>query len=559
MYYRHNIHLMIRLPYILIFVFLVLIGCRGTGDYGRKLAEVETLIADSPDSAMAIIAQVDTVMLPERQKDRLTLLSAYTCIVHNEPVDMPELMSRRAMSAFDGSFTADEVKALIIKSVNAKSENNSVGRIEYLKDAEFIALQLDSKFDLGIIYRNLANVYEQGFNGTVSKYYADKAVAMFRELDCKKQLMEARMAVAGAFCAKRDYKGALDSLLAMKDEVMANASHSYKIFYLDFLARAYDENGRSAEAVDIWHSIAGKQEMTSNTLAHWARAYWHMNEPDSAYRLIQEAIKLPHNATDEYLCRNVEYSILEKMGRHRELAAVDSLRSRAANRVFDERKLEESSLALNQKYDSATRQAWLDASIARYRTRMAVLAVIITIVVAASLLLYFWKRNQLLKVRHENDVLRMRALSDNLFESDSRHKATSSKISELFQSRFHLIDELAVSWFECKETVSEQKRIYNKVKESINSFSSAEATQEIEDVVNSCNDNLMTRFREDFPKLSNVQYRLALYLFCGLSLQSISVFTGTELRNIYVYKSRLKGVITKSDCVRKEEYLSYFG
>lgn len=190
---------------------------------------------------------------------------------------------------------------------------------------------------------------------------------------------------------------------------------------------------------------------------------------------------------------------------------------------------------------------------------MAVLAVIITIVVAASLLLYFWKRNQLLKVRHENDVLRIRALSDNLFESDSRHKATSSKISELFQSRFHLIDELAVSWFECKETVSEQKRIYNKVKESINSFSSAEATQEIEDVVNSCNDNLMTRFREDFPKLSNAQYRLALYLFCGLSLQSISVFTGTELRNIYVYKSRLKGVITKSDCVRKEEYLSYFG
>lgn len=548
-----------RFSCILAAVVLLLTGCQGRIDADRKLAEAEALMAESPDSAMSIFSNMDTAVMSERQKDRLTLLFAYMCVVHNAPVNMPELMDQRALSAFDGSFTADEVKALIIKSANAKAENNSVGRIEYLKDAEFIASQIDARFDLAVIYQYLANVYEQGFNGTVSRYYADKAVALFRELGCPKQLREARMAVVGAICAKRDYRTMLDSLLAMRDEVMANASEGYRIFYLDQLARTYDENGRSAEAVGIWHSIAGQMEMNSNTLAHWARAYWHLNEPDSAIRLIQMAVSLPHNATDEYLCRNVECGILETMGRKAELAVSDSLRAEAEDTVFGERKLEESSLALNQKYDSATRQAWLDASRAREKTRRAWFAVVGTAVVASSVLLYLWKRNQLLKARHENDVLRIRALSDNLFESDSRREATSSKISELFQSRFRLIDGLAGSWFECRDTAYEQKRIYSKVKDAINGFSSAESTRETEDVVNSCNDNLMKKFREDFPGLSNAQYRLALYLFCGLSLQSISVFTGTELRNIYVYKSRLKGVIAKSGSVRKEEYLSYFG
>ena len=69
----------------------------------------------------------------------------------------------------------------------------------------------------------------------------------------------------------------------------------------------------------------------------------------------------------------------------------------------------------------------------------------------------------------------------------------------------------------------------------------------------------MERFSADFPKISAAQYRLALYLFCGFSLPAISIFTDTEVRNIYVYKSRLKSTISKSGSPRKAEYLQYLG
>lgn len=547
-----------KLVYILFVSMLLLSGCFGKGGIDNQLNAVDGLLGNYPDSAMSVLVGMDTASMSDFQKDRRVLQYAYLSMIYGNLVNLDEENVRSGDSVFNGTFTGDEVKWLVIKSDDAKHRGDFVARIEYLKDAEFLAIQLDTKFDLAIIYQYLANVYSQGFNGTVSKYYADKSVALFRELGCPKQLRESRMAVAGALAAKRDYKSMLDSLEAMKDEVMANAPDHYRRYFLDQLARGYDEDGQTAKAIGIFHELYDGEDVSANTLAHWARAYWRVGELDSAYLFIQRANSLAHNATDEYLCRNVEYGILEKMGRRSELAMVASLREQASERIMEERKLEESSLALNVKYDAAARKAWLEAAESRTRTYVAIFVAMLLAIVAAGVYLYLRKRNQLLVLAHENDVLRIRTLQNNLFESDSRQKDVASKISELFNTRFKLIDALAASYFECRDTGQEQKRIYSDVKNSISDFSSDSSTQELEDIANAYNDNLMSRFREDFPSLSKAQYRLALYIFCGFSLPSISIFTGSDLRNIYVYKSRLKGVINKSDCARKEDYLAYF-
>lgn len=163
-----------------------------------------------------------------------------------------------------------------------------------------------------------------------------------------------------------------------------------------------------------------------------------------------------------------------------------------------------------------------------------------------------------IKIEHANDLVQIRNLRDNLFETGKQQEEMSNRIEKLFGTRFKLLDGLASSYFECRETGQEQKRIYADVKNSLNDFSSDTATQELTDVVNGYKNGLMEHFKADYPKLSASQYRLALYLFCGFSLPSISIFIGTDLRNIYVYKSRLKSVISKSDTPCKEEYLKYF-
>ena len=513
---------------------------------------------ERPDSAYSILVEMDTLTISESQKERRALMLAYISTVFSAPIDLSCTDLNRAITAFDGDGSTDEVKSLIIKYEIAKNQGNPVSCLELLKDAEFLASQLDDKLDLAFIYLYLSKVYANGFNGTVSEYYANKSLKLFKELRHRKQSIDARMAIVGALIVKTDYKLALDSMLLLKDDVIAYSTESYKLYFLDQLARSLDVNGRSQEAIDIWHRISKDNSPNSNTLAHWARACIHTNSLDSAELLINKAIALPHNYSDEYLCRNVEYDILEKMERKQELGRIDSLRSIALNNTMSERHLEESSLALNIKYDSATRQAWLEASEARNRTYIALLIALLTVVAAVITYIFMKKRNRLLRLEHENDILRIDRLQDNLFKSDSRNNDMSSKISELFKTRFNLIDGLAATYFECKDTIQEQKRIYSEVKNALSNFGTKEAIDDLAGIVNGYKENLMEHFMTDFPKMSPSQYKIALYLFCGFSLPAISIFTDTEIRNLYVYKSRLKSAISKSDTHRKTEYLKYF-
>lgn len=525
----------------------------------RQLSQGESLIIGHPDSTVAMLAHMDTTCMSESQRARQELLYVYTQLVYGCQIPLDSAVIAEGDRAFTGGLDENEVKWLIVKSAEAKRTGNPVARLELLKDAEFLAIQLNDSIDLGMTYLFLSNVYEQGFNGTVSKHYADMAFEIFRGLNWRNKMRDARMAVVGAYCVQRDYRSMLDSLIAMRPEVMANAPESYRIFFLDQMARSYDSAGQSEKAIEIWHSIYDGKDVSANTLAHWSHAYCHINELDSAYAFIQLAKGLPHNATDDALCLNVEYDILEKMGRASELKRVDSLRNRAATSVVRERRLEESSLALNLKYDSAARKAWLDAAEARNRTTIAIFITLLAIIIGISLYVFLKKRNRMLRLEHENDILKIKTMQDNLFKSDCLNKDISARIAELFQTRFNLIDSLAATYFECKDTGQEQKRIYSDVKTALSNFGTKEAIGELTGIVNGYKNNLMTHFKDDFPKMSASQYRLALYLFCGFSLPAISIFTDTEIRNIYVYKSRLKSAISKSDAPRKAEYLQYLG
>lgn len=541
--------------YVGIAFFLLLCSCSKTD---KTLDHIEEIMVTDPEAALNSLAHMDTTSLSDNQKARKALLQAYIATIHIVPIDMAPADLLHATSAFDNSCSTDEVKSLIIKSEFAKAYGNPVARLELLKDGEFLASQLGDKSDLAFIYLYLSNAYSNGFNGIVSEHYADKSLHLFNELGYRKQIIDAKMGIVGALAVKRDYATMLDSLLSMKTDVINYSTDSYKQYYFDTLARALDENGRSDEAIEIWHSIYPDRNSSANTLAHWAYAYLHNNQPDSAEFFINRAIALSHSNSDEYLCRNVQYAIVERLGRKAELPAIDSLRSKAANVDYEERKIAATSLALNKKYDSTTQSAWKEIQTSKLRTIViASISAIIVLLMIGSVLFYR-KRNQLLRVENENNLLRLQNLENNLFENERQHNAVAGKISALFKTPFNTIDQLASAYFECRETGLEQKRIFAEAKLAIEDFSSTTSLAKMEEIVNTTNDNLMSHFDEDFPKLSASQRKLALFLFCGLSLQSISIFQESDLRNIYVYKSRLKSTITKSDSPRKELYLSYF-
>ena len=69
---------------------------------------------------------------------------------------------------------------------------------------------------------------------------------------------------------------------------------------------------------------------------------------------------------------------------------------------------------------------------------------------------------------------------------------------------------------------------------------------ELEDFINTYKDNLMTRFRAEFPDMKESDCILYLYAVAGFSSRAISIFIGEKLEVVYNRKSRLKQKINRS-------------
>lgn len=141
-------------------VLMVLCSCSKAGS---SLDTIEDMMIKEPEMALDSLSDMDTLSMSENKKARRALLEAYIATVHVVPIDMTPNDLIRATTAFDGKCSPEEVKSLIIKSEFAKLRGDHVARLELLKDAEFLAIQLDDNSDLGFIYLYLSKVYANGF------------------------------------------------------------------------------------------------------------------------------------------------------------------------------------------------------------------------------------------------------------------------------------------------------------------------------------------------------------------------------------------------------------
>ena len=78
-----------------------------------------------------------------------------------------------------------------------------------------------------------------------------------------------------------------------------------------------------------------------------------------------------------------------------------------------------------------------------------------------------------------------------------------------------------------------------KVKREIEGVRS-DAFTEMEKAVNDCRDNILTQVKEAFQEIKPDDYRLLVYLACGLSTRTICLLLKESINVVYKRKSRLK-------------------
>lgn len=535
------------LLWVLVIAFITgsVFSCTDNSEAEKRLTSAEALMNQHPDSALAILQGIDRSSLSSgKGKARYALLMSQALDKNYIDTTTFDIL-QPAIDYYTDKGTPDEKLRTFyyqgrIYQNNGDEDNAMLSFINareitgvtdtlalahllvaqgtlYLrqyKTLDFVANNLEAAKLYGKIGRHILEIdsYAKALNGYVimdDKAAADSVlsvcVPLIREFpDGEAALFPAMLGYTIDFCSPDEIKTFLDN-------------------YKDF-------------------------ELGHDETMNFARGYSKIGESDEALEYISLISPAP-NILDSLKYAAVKLDILEKQGNYEQ--ALDLYKDYSAMLEGYQYEL------LTQDLLFADKKHQLEVDVLQERTQKERFIWIALGVILLLIIIYqMWVRK--LRIEHENDLLKIQTLQQNIFENGQKQNEAQERIKKLFQTRFHLLDGLASSYFESKETGQEQKRIFAEVKESINNFSSDETITELTEIVNGYNNGLMDRFKADFPKLSKSRFRFALYLFCGFSLPSISIFTGMELRNVYVHKSRLKSLISGSGSPHKAEYLRYF-
>lgn len=176
--------------------------------------------------------------------------------------------------------------------------------------------------------------------------------------------------------------------------------------------------------------------------------------------------------------------------------------------------------------------------------------------------LLFWM-NRKKKAELDRQTANLLALSEELESALQKHSDTEAsakrirdKFKELFQTQFKMLERLYIA-FNTPDPVK-QDAVFGEASQLLKMFNSdSEKQHQFEQYLNDELDGIMFKFRSDFPKLKESDYRLFSYGITGFSARTIASLTGFTTGSVYTKKNALKSMIAASGSVHKELFFRY--
>jgi hypothetical protein len=142
----------------------------------------------------------------------------------------------------------------------------------------------------------------------------------------------------------------------------------------------------------------------------------------------------------------------------------------------------------------------------------------------------------------DRDIANYVAMIDELrLTRDDVSKPLADAVDRLYNDRLKDLNRLCETFYEHSDTSRQVSKVFEEVRLTIESIKSdEERLTELERLVDSCRNGLMSKLREQCPKLNDKELRIALYSYAGFSSRAISVFVDSNPVALSKVKYRMK-------------------
>jgi len=524
-----------------IILALSLVSCSQHSKHWETLAQVESYIEERPDSVLTVLQGMDKDELSgmeEKAKHALLLAMA----MDKNYIDRTDFdVLQPAIDYYED--TDDKHHKMLAYyhlariQFNNKEYSNSITNLLYAEDE---AIDLGDDFHLGLIYRQFGDIYSMIYNGTESLNYSQKSYEHFKKSGREEYSDWALWDIARAYHNCKDFDASIRTANEMIERGSLQHNETLITAGLKLIGLSYFASGQFDKSIDIYNQIIVDfpSFMTAEDYSNLGSSYIRVGNIDKAryymdivcsvdstlkwlpytvskstgdYKSAVEALEHEYEYQDQIIKAIVSQNVTETVSNYREY-----------ERIIQEREIQHE------------------------KTTKTIIVVVFVMIMALSYIIISLRLKAQRK-EIENNMLLASNLRNMLKVKETETNSMQEVINNLFEQRFATIDKLSSDYYEYQGTANEKQKIYTNVMKLVSGLGSDKKTiKELENFINTYKDNLMIRFREEFPDMKESDCILYLYAVAGFSSRAISIFIREKLEVVYNRKSRLKQKINRS-------------
>lgn len=542
----------------LVVALTLLIACGSTprSHTTAVLDDVETYINERPDSALAVLRQLDSADAPRGAAQRARLALLHSMALDKCYIDLQtDSILAPAVAYYERHGTPDEQlrTQYYLGRLQYNAGDYQEAIVTYTEALELSGKATDPKY-IGFVNQAIADTYTASFLREEADSFLEQAYHAFLAVPdtTLAKLTLYKQAISSVSQRNWEQADSLHMVLLENPEGIEGYLPRVKASYaLSLILRTKDN---AAKACSLFEEALSEDSSfpSANYYAAYAYCLSVMGQMTQADRIYNQLTSLyPSDKGILFWRSKVEADQYDYQGAYyylqESLAYQDSVLRRSLN---------QSTVAAQKEFFS--HKATQERDRAQHRKQLIVLILLLFITTAILTAILIIQYNQ--KVQHEK--VRLLQLMDTIQRQSERAvQDRNLQYTHLFQNYFNTLGRICADYEEGKisEDRIADKAILRRIDRIVHDFvGNAGSHQAFENLLDSYLDNIMSSFREDFSKMKSQDYQLASYVFSGIDMATISVLMGLDIDVLYTRKSRLKSTIAKAANLNKDRYLAFF-
>ena len=533
-----------RIFYILL--VLILTGCT-TINVRKTLKDVETYIAERPDSALAVIESMDTTDLTTKG------LRAHHALLHAMALDKnyidvtDDSLALKAVNYYQKRGPRKNyARALYYLALSYYYDKHYDKSIIELAKAEPVAEKNDSLY-WGFTKVLQASVYNKNYNEIAELEALVKALEIYSAINAKYYINVAKQGLVGAFIGTEQYDEAEQLIKELINSGDLNRKMQLQVtgdnaFLL--ATRPDADYFTASETYKTVESLGGQLSMQDYWI--WAYALSEIGDFDTSHEIVSTMKQIDSSGTAYHFM----YLIAKNENNY--TAALEYLEK------FCDKNNDEVIQILKQSVSSIQRDFYHSQyEIADVKAANRLL-IIMCIIVAVSLLsiivtIYILRYRHNKEQEKEHYIRYAEEVNRQLkhFRQDT-YSSLQKKYISIYKTKYETLGVLFDQYVQSNGRVDSEQLIYRKVVSLIDELRKEIGNNEdFELMLDKDLDGIMTKLHSALPVLKKKDYALFGYMALGFDATIISHFMDCTVNTIYIRKSRLKKAIEESGSEHK--------